>query len=458
MRRFPVRVTIGADEVHMRAYKEYVDHLEHLVRRFSRLEQAEASRLLDAALDGQPSSALRSTIKIDIRRKSGAFFTGKDLADALVAPLAARLRRGIKIYDPACGAGDLLAACAYHLPVANGFESTIEYWGRLIHGMDIHPEFVRAAKARLLLVAFSRGLRPGSASINLRDIFPNLNVGNSLKTLCNITNLSVILLNPPYGKTTFLPEYGDWTSGSTSMAAVFVDDILSQAKGGTEILAILPDVLRTGSTYARWRTCVNNIATVKEIKPIGQFDAWTDVDVFTAKFRVRGENSRLKDGAVGSAWWSANIQSVHIDCRVGDVFKVRVGPVVPFRHEQKGPWYPYICPRCLTCWGTFDTACATRYRRFLGTVLHPPFVAIRRTSRPDDRYRAVATLIKGQRPVAVENHLIVLTPISNRLTDCRQLVRVLRSDQANEWLNDRIRCRHLTVPALAGLPWWDSGQ
>lgn len=53
-------------------------------------------------------------------------------------------------------------------------------------------------------------------------------------------------------------------------------------------------------------------------------------------------------------------------------------------------------------------------RQLAGTVFAPPFVAVRRTSGPRDRSRA---------------------------TDA--------------WLNRRIRCRHLTTSAVAGIPWWD---
>jgi hypothetical protein len=37
---------------------------------------------------------------------------------------------------------------------------------------------------------------------------------------------------------------------------------------------------------------------------------------------------------------------------------------------------------------------------------------------------------------------------------CRELLDILKDDQTTHWLDQRIRCRHLTVAALDELPWW----
>jgi hypothetical protein len=42
------------------------------------------------------------------------------------------------------------------------------------------------------------------------------------------------------------------------------------------------------------------------------------------------------------------------------------------------------------------------------------------------------------------------------LRDCEKLVQVLRRESTTEWLNERIRCRHLTVSAVADIPWPDT--
>ena len=83
----------------------------------------------------------------------------------------------------------------------------------------------------------------------------------------------------------------------------------------------------------------------------------------------------------------------------------------------------------------------------------PPFVMVRRTSRPRDRFRAAGTIIAGKQDVAVENHLLVLMPKDRTLRSCRALLKVLQHPGSSDWLNRRICCRHLTVSSLRELPW-----
>jgi hypothetical protein len=89
----------------------------------------------------------------------------------------------------------------------------------------------------------------------------------------------------------------------------------------------------------------------------------------------------------------------------------------------------------------------------MGTIFAPPFVAVRRTSSPSDRKRAVGSIILGNRPVAVENHLLVLTPNDGRLESCAELLVLLACDATSDYLNLAIRCRHLTTRSVMGIPW-----
>jgi hypothetical protein len=98
------------------------------------------------------------------------------------------------------------------------------------------------------------------------------------------------------------------------------------------------------------------------------------------------------------------------------------------------------------------------YRRFAGTTYQPPFVVVRRTSRRGDRHRAIGTIIAGHGPVAVENHLLILQPRDGSVRSCRRLLRVLRSPRTDEWFDQRLRCRHLTVAAMLELPWWEGSS
>jgi hypothetical protein len=77
---------------------------------------------------------------------------------------------------------------------------------------------------------------------------------------------------------------------------------------------------------------------------------------------------------------------------------------------------------------------------------------LRRTSRPGHPYRAAATVILGKAPVAVENYLIVREPHDKSADTCRALMAQLHTQCANDFLDQRIRCRHLTVGAVNPIP------
>ena len=54
--------------------------------------------------------------------------------------------------------------------------------------------------------------------------------------------------------------------------------------------------------------------------------------------------------------------------------------------------------------------------------------------------------------VAVENHLIVVKPKNSSLSDCKKLMNILRSENTNNFLNKRIRLRHLTIQMVKDIP------
>jgi hypothetical protein len=136
------------------------------------------------------------------------------------------------------------------------------------------------------------------------------------------------------------------------------------------------------------------------------------------------------------------------------VAKISVGSLVPHRHSNRGKWHPYLQAQGLARWGKVNVDRLPK-KRFTGTVFAPPFIAVRRTSRPNDSGRAVGTVIFGNKPVAVENHLIVVKPNDASLDTCEEIKDLLRSEATDQWLDHRIRCRHLTVRALQEIPWMD---
>jgi hypothetical protein len=60
--------------------------------------------------------------------------------------------------------------------------------------------------------------------------------------------------------------------------------------------------------------------------------------------------------------------------------------------------------------------------------------------------------VDGPKPLAVENHLLVLRPLDGRVETCQELAAWLAEDEVQSVLDARIRCRHLTTAALREVP------
>ena len=402
---------------------------------------SEWRKRLALCLDGEPSRILREQVpRIDLRRQ-GAYFTSFRLAKRL-ATVAISQTSSLKICDPACGAGDLLLAAAQKLPLQPTFQDTLSEWGRLLSGFDISSQFVRLTKARLILLAAKlHGIRPPfDSSIPLHP-FPNIKVDNSLTSSQYMSEIDIIIMNPPFGYA-LAPANCDWASGRVNVAALFVERAIRNVPEGSRIIAILPDVLRSGSRYVAWRESIRVSGSMLCEKPLGLFDKWTDVDVYLFHFEKNLNFDKSSTGYLPN--WATH--------GIGTRFSVHVGSVIPHRHAEIGPHAPYINSRSLPSWGEL-TKIESR-RQFTGRLFEPPFVCVKRTSRPDSGRRAIATLVCGNKPVAVENHLIVLLPRDGTIQTCRKLMCRLASPKTDRWLNTRLRCRHLTTSALSEMPWW----
>jgi len=401
---------------------------------------------LDAALDGQPSAELRRQVPIDVLRKTGAFFTGSALAKLAITAAGLRLTADVRVLDPACGAGDLLVAFVGHLPCSSDLKSTLRNWGRRVLALDLQADFVRATKLRLTLAAIRRQSPASRTRLpSLDELFPGIGLGSSLIEEDIYKQATHILINPPFTPVD-APEACAWGSGKVNSAAVFMDACISRSEPDTQIIAILPDVLRSGSRYAKWRHLFEDRVVLNKIQIIGQFDRHTDVDVFVVVGQIR-----KKPTSVPRFDWVPPEQSGGV--RVSDKFEVSVGAVVSYRDPHEGAWFPFIQARDLPSWEVVSAFC--HHRRFNGKTFRPPFVVVRRTSRPGDKNRAVGTVIRGCGRIAVENHLLVLQPRDRTVASCNRLLAVLKDKEANEFLDLRIRCRHLTVSALSDLPWGD---
>ncbi|MEA2276320.1 MAG: hypothetical protein QOC78_1280 [Solirubrobacteraceae bacterium] len=386
-------------------------------------------------LDGRAGRELRASVELGELRRMGAFFTGDKLAAAAVG-LAGDPRRWGRVHDPACGCGDLLLAAAWQLPVCPNLSDTLEVWGSILSGRDLVPEFIEVARHRLALVAMVRGSKPDRRDQRLDEALGNVRVGDG-RSDTPLAVAGTVLLNPPYGRVV-APDSTAFAQGVVTEAALWTVDVLETMAEGAQLIAVLPDVLRSGSRYRAFREFVGGLANVRSIESYGRFDALTDVDVFVSRLR------RTKRGR----GWPASESAA--PTTLADVCTISVGAVVDRRDLHRGSWSPYITTRDLPQHGFFVP---TRHRRFAKRRFTPPFVVVRRTSRPSGALpRLRAVVIGGERPVAVENHLIVLEPNEPGLAACERLATALQDSQITAWLDGRIRCRHLTVQALREAP------
>lgn len=429
----------------LRAFVPYNKHLDALVT--AAFEVGVDGSQLAQSLDGECAIQVRKLVPLEYRRQIGAFFTSGSHRDEVSSALA-ELRPGPYL-DPACGGGDLLLAATSHLPIGRDLPSTLKMWSASLAGWDIQPEFTRAARSRILLAAAARHAEfSGTPGLVGRVTLPRIVAGDAMARLrrASLSN-TVVLLNPPFG-TTAVPEGCSWAEGSTSRAAVFVEAVIDAVKTSCYLVAILPDVLRTGSNYRHWRELVEGVANVRAVRPLGLFDEHTDVDVFLLVAEVKPTS-----GAVGAKanWWRDMASSSRRT--VADYFAVNVGTVVDNRDPYEGAVHPFITARDLPPHGRLESPTSTR--RFNKRLFPPPFVIVRRTSRPtvNGQIRAAGVLATGHKPIAVDNHLIVLSPKDGTIATCEELLRLLNDPGTTAFLDERMRCRHLTVVAVRDLPW-----
>lgn len=403
---------------------------------------------LPSVLNGKTSSALHQLISTKIRKNAGIFFTGTSLSDKVVYKIKTLLTNGAKVIDPACGAGNLLIACAKHLPKGKNFGDTVRIWSNSIRGCDLHYEFIRAARLRLALLAASYHQSSISTNeiLNYQNAFCGIQIGDYLEFSNIIKNSDCIVVNPPFGYTQ-APKDCKWASGKVQTAGLFFCELLRVAENGHRLIGILPDVLRSGTRYEKWRDLILKDSQSLKIELFGKFDSKTDVDVFILDI-VKGGKANKRKIFFTPRGFKSTIRN-----KVSNFFDVHVGPVVPHRDPEIGPQYPYINVSTITPWKTMRKI--THFKKYKGKTFSPPFVVIHRTSSPNDKYRCKGAIINIKKKVAIENHLIVLTPHDKKLSTCKKLLILFQNQKTNDWFNQRICCRHLTVSSLSEMPWWE---
>lgn len=426
----------------MKEYQEFVELLKSEVNTIGHSPKCNWRERAYGCVDGLAASELRRLVPLEDRRTSGAFFTDSGLAQKVLALIKPTLTLDSVVYDPACGAGNLLIAAA---DIFYSISKNIDIQDR-IHGTDIHSQFVEAAQIRLFInhvLQVSGKLLSKSGNLNF-----DIATANGLLDNHPYKRATHVIANPPFN----LIESNDafkWAGGKVSAAAVFMDKITDHVREGTIIMAILPDVLRSGTRYQKWRNTIQQKCSVENKMLLGQFDEYADVDVFA--LLLTKKTSSETDLSSVSKTFDEKCEN-EIKNTVDEMFDICVGPVVDNRDPKLGPKRGYIISRGLLAWKTIDEI--PNQRQFSGKSYSGPFVVVKRTSRLGDKWRAAASIINSPEQVFIDNHLIILKPKSGELSDCQLLIENLRDFRTNDWLDNQIRCRHLTVKVVSKIPIW----
>lgn len=386
-------------------------------------------------------SVLRKLLTIEEMREAGSFFTGQELASKTVSAFRTPITFSSVVLDPTCGAGNLLIEASRKLGLETTLSATLRAWGYVLWGFDIHIHFIEATKLRLIIEALNRGVEQDCELEEAFTLLPNIKVQDALvvekEELETVTH---VIMNPPF-TIWASPKENYWKDGKVNAAGVILDKYLRILQEGSNVSAVLPDVLRSGSRYQAFREFVSN-SMIATAEVWGRFNKKTDVDVFIL-------SGFLETNAIELQWYKAEVNTSSIS----DFFDVRTGPLVAYRDPEEGVEYPYFYPKNCPQWAVISSVKETR--RFLGKALKPPFVVIKRTSSPSDRERASATLINLREPVAIENHMIVVKPKDGKVKTCKKLIQTLQCQQTNDFLNERIRLRHLTVGVVKDIPYFE---
>lgn len=385
---------------------------------------------------------LRECLSLEEMREAGSFFTGQILATTLVKSFSEAITLDSVVLDPTCGAGNLLIECSRMLGVCKNLSCTLQSWGKVLRGYDLHASFVEATKLRLVIEALNRGVKKDCSVEQALSYFSHIQVKDTLQVCVDeLKEVTHVVLNPPFSSWAS-PQVHYWKKGKVNGAGLIMDHYLRNLPKGCLVSAILPDVLRAGTRYEYFRQfCSSHYEAQCNIW--GRFNKKTDVDVFLLVGKLK-----TQENDIFIKWQENSDNDVGV---LSDSFDVSVGPLVAYRDPLIGNEYAYFHSKNTPAWEIINTAVETR--KFKGRVIQPPCVLVKRTSSPGDKYRATATIINFKDSIAVENHLMVIKPKSNSLQDCKKLMKILQSKETNEFLNKAIRLRHLTVKVLKDIPY-----
>lgn len=426
-------------------YQEQVYKIKSYISKIEKEIYKEDLINLPRILDGDPYKFIRQNLSLQYRRNNGCFFSNQKLATEVFKLAKDYMTPQSRIVDPACGLGDLLLMFAKKIGVRDNLNDTIKEWNKLLVGYDIQEFFVKLTKIRMILLSKFLLKDNSIHNYNLLDLLTNIERYDSFNKHLNLNKEDIIVINPPFGSTKST-AFGEWGGGSLQKAAIFLEKIILSAPEGQNIIAILPDVLRSGTRYDKWRTFVSNNTKIKKLVLYGKFDRYTNVDIFLIHLEKQNVNKNYT--------FNWNRVRNYLDI-VGAHFEAKIGPVVPFRIRNNNRTTKYIKVKNAIPWREVQSFGKIN---FDGTIYRAPFVVIRRTSNPKDISRIVPTLVLKKGSYAVENHLIILLPKDNSIQTCMALIDRLKDIRTNIWFNKFIRCRHLTKKSILNLPWWNNDE
>lgn len=394
---------------------------------------------LSSLIGDEANLAINALLGRTERRNDGIFFSGAAWASRLIDALPPGPFK--RFVDPSCGVGDLLLEAARRLPLGRDLSSTLATWSQEFHGMDLHAPLAQMAWSRLQALAMHlhhvEGERTNPAYIDHADSFCQL---NSLEESWGLMPGDCVLMNPPYNPV-ISPDWSVTSRGRVTAAALFLERAVATSPAGTVIAALVPEVLRSGTRFEKLRRFVEQRSQIHEFSAQGRFSSEADIDISIISLTVRATPLEIAP--------AINIDRSTI--ALADIADVHVGSIVPHRAAPSKKRRPYLDVDGAPVWAEIYPS---EHRKLYGRAFSPPFVVVRRTSGPSDKERARATIVRGSSPVIIENHLLVVIPHKPTLRSCRHIMGVLRDSRTTEWLNEMLRCRHLTVKVMKQLPLW----
>lgn len=388
------------------------------------------------------TSVVYDLLTLSDRRKHGIFFSGSAWAQTLVSQL--EVGRWKRFLDPSVGTGDLLVEICMQLPLATSPNETLEDWSSRLAAVDLRESFLQIAWARIQAVAIARHREFGWVEEIpvLRNLPASFRTGDALELALDLRAGDCVIMNPPY-QLSSAPDSSFVGAGKRSAAAFHLEHVIKEADIGVGIVALVPEVLRSGTSYQRFRKELSRRMDISAFKSFGSFGPSADVDVSI----LHGVTRKKSDASEKTVPQKEPCLTIGMKC------SVRVGPVVPHRTVKNGEYYGYLTAKNSPAWA--EILEASDFENYNSRLEQGPFVVVKRTSSPSDKKRARASLILSKKELLVENHLIIIRPDSGKVSDCRALLTRLKDPRTDRWLNENIRCRHLTVSALKNIPWWN---